>query len=190
MIRFGFDIDGTTTTNDWLLPYVNEYFGLNIQMEEVIEYDLNHVTNTSPEEFGKWFVENEERMYVDPPIMEGAKEIITNWAENNEIYFISARGNEVLNVTRNWLIENNIPFNHLELIGTHHKIESIKGHKIQIFFEDRYDNAVNISRECGIPCILFDAPYNRLPIPEDVTVIRCCNWNEAEAWVNDWMERL
>jgi uncharacterized HAD superfamily protein len=188
LIRFGFDIDGTTTTNDWLLPYVNEFFGLEIQMEDVIEYDLCHATNTSPDVFGKWFIENEERMYINPPIMAGAKEMIVKWAVNNEVYFISARGEEVLDVTESWLKINEIPYNHLELIGTHHKIDAIKKHQIQIFFEDRHDNAVNISRECGIPCILFDAPYNRLPIPEDVNVIRCYDWQEAAKWVNEWMK--
>ena len=41
-----------------------------------------------------------------------------------------------------------------------------------------------IAEECEIPVILFDAPYNRMAIPNNV--IRVENWMEAYQWVNQW----
>jgi uncharacterized protein len=44
---------------------------------------------------------------------------------------------------------------------------------------------VAISEECKIPVILFNTPYNQDPVPK--RVIRVNNWQEASAWVNQWM---
>jgi len=38
-----------------------------------------------------------------------------------------------------------------------------------------------LHEELNIPIILFDAPYNRLTLPNDV--IRVQSWQEAERWV-------
>lgn len=55
-----------------------------------------------------------------------------------------------------------------------------------ISFEDKHDNACEISEECNIPVILFDTPYNRLPVPKGV--VRVYNWLEADQWVADWLK--
>jgi uncharacterized HAD superfamily protein len=55
---------------------------------------------------------------------------------------------------------------------------------VDIFLEDKHDNAVEIHEECKIPVLLFDTPYNREPIPEGV--IRVYNWKEACHWVENW----
>jgi len=43
--------------------------------------------------------------------------------------------------------------------------------------EDRLENAVQIAEDTFIPVILFDAPYNRKAVPNNV--IRVASWNEA-----------
>jgi hypothetical protein len=58
---------------------------------------------------------------------------------------------------------------------------------VEIFFEDKHDNAVMIHEECQIPVILFDTPYNQDPIPNGV--IRVNNWREANKWVENWMKQ-
>ena len=69
----------------------------------------------------------------------------------------------------------------IELIGSHHKIETAKKFNVDAFFEDKHDNAVDIHEELQIPVLLFDTPYNRSPIPEGV--IRVTNWQEADQWI-------
>ena len=38
------------------------------------------------------------------------------------------------------------------------------------------------NKELNIPVILFDTPYNRLPVPQNV--IRVENWLQANEWIN------
>jgi uncharacterized protein len=183
-MRFGIDIDGTVTSPEALLPFMNEAFGLNIKLEDITQYDLTPLVNISAEEFAKWFKENEPIIYAGSAIADNAVQILNKWKDEHELYFISARGSHLFDITKKWFNEHNITFHHIELIGTHDKVEAVKKHKVDIFFEDKHDNAVMIHAECKIPVILFDTPYNRDPIPEGV--IRVHNWKEAGLWVEAW----
>lgn len=184
--RFGIDIDGTVTRPEAMVPYLNEAFNLNITLNDIKQYDLTHLVTISEEQFADWFYENEPIIYKESPIAKGAKEALTNWKRKHELYFISARGSHLQQITEEWFLENTLEFDHIELIGSHDKIEAAKKYEVDIFFEDKHDNAVMIHEACEIPVILFDTPYNQEPLPNGV--IRVRNWKEAYAWVEDWLQ--
>ncbi|MDP4085208.1 MAG: hypothetical protein Q8934_11420 [Bacillota bacterium] len=184
--KFGIDIDGTVTSPSAILPFMNEAFGLNLKLEDIKQYDLTPFVNVSEKEFNKWFKENEPQIYAESPLVEGAADILNKWKNEHKLIFISARATHLLDVTEKWFKDHNVFFNHIELIGTHHKVEAVKKYNVDIFFEDKHDNAVMIHEECKIPVLLFDTPYNQDPIPEGV--IRVHNWNEAAAWVENWIK--
>ncbi|XJZ26246.1 hypothetical protein ACF5W4_12685 [Bacillota bacterium Lsc_1132] len=183
--KFGIDIDGTVTSPDSMIPFINKDFGLNITLNDIKEYDLNPLVNISEAEFADWFFKNEPLIYAKSPLAPGAADVLSKWHKEHELYFISARGTHLLDVTKQWFNEHKLGFHHIELIGTHDKVETAKRHKIDIFFEDKHDNAVIIHEECQIPVLLFDTPYNRDPLPDGV--IRVHNWNEADKWVKNWL---
>jgi uncharacterized HAD superfamily protein len=183
--RFGIDIDGTVTCPTSLIPYLNRSFNLTLTLDDITEYELTPFVNVSSEELARWFVNTEHEIYANSPIANGAKEVLTKWELQHELIFISARGSHLLQLTKEWFVNNEIQFNHIDLIGTHHKIEAAKKHKIDLFFEDKHDNAVMIHEECQIPVILFNTPYNQDPIPDGV--IRVHHWQEAYNWVEQWI---
>lgn len=185
--RFGIDIDGTVTCPTSILPYINNAFGLDIAYEDVDQYELTPFVNVPEEEFAKWFQENEPIIYQGSPLAKGAKKVLKKWEKEHELFFISARDNQLLDVTKKWFADNELMFHHIELIGSHDKVETVKKHKVDIFFEDKHDNAVTIHEECQIPVILFDTPYNQNPIPKGV--IRVHNWAEANIWVENWLRQ-
>lgn len=45
-----------------------------------------------------------------------------------------------------------------------------------------------IAKEADIPVILFDSPYNQMPI--DDRIIRVNNWQEASQWIKQYEQRL
>lgn len=183
--KFGIDIDGTVTCPSTFVPYLNEAFKLNITLNDIKEYDLTPLVDISEEEFSKWFLEKEPLIYSQSPLATGAKEVLTQWTKKHELFFISARGSHLLQLTEEWFTKNNLAFHHIDLIGTHHKVEAAKHYGVDIFFEDKHDNAVSIHEECGIPVLLFNTPYNQDPIPKGV--IRVNDWIEAEKWVTKWL---
>lgn len=180
--RFGIDIDGTVTSPTSLIPHINKQFNSELTLDDIKEYDLTSaLPHLEPGEFYSWFREAESAIYASSPVSENAKNILNQWKERYELFYISARGENVSDITLEWFKKHAIAYDHIELIGSHNKIETAKKHNVHLFFEDKHDNAVDISEELDIPVILFDTPYNRLPVPKNV--IRVYNWLEAEEFV-------
>ncbi|MGE6488415.1 hypothetical protein [Paenisporosarcina sp. NPDC076898] len=179
--RFGIDIDGTVTCPTSLLPHINKAFECNLVLDDIKEYDLTKVFPVTSEEFYKWFKQAEPEIYATSPIQLDAHAILTQWKKEHELYFISARGHNVRDVTLQWFIEQNLEYDHIELIGTHDKIQTARNFEIDVFFEDKHDNAVGIAEELNIPVLLFNTPYNQDAVPNGV--IRVNNWREADNWI-------
>jgi uncharacterized HAD superfamily protein len=180
-LRFGIDIDGTVTCPTSLLPHINDHFGCNLQLDDIKEYDLTKALDVDEKTFYEWYRSAEANIYCTSPAQEFAKEILTRWSKQYELFYISARGQNVWDETVEWFERNVIPYDHIELIGSHYKIEMAKELAVHAFFEDKHDNAVDISEELDIPVLLFDTPYNRKPIPDGV--IRVNDWKEADQWI-------
>lgn len=182
--RFGIDIDGTVTSPTSLIPHINEKFKSTLTLDDIKEYDLTAaLPHLSQGEFYSWFRDSEPRIYAASPVSENAKNILNDWKDQYELYYISARGDNVRDVTFEWFAEHAIAYDHIELIGSHKKIETARRHNVHLFFEDKHDNAVEIAEELDIPVLLFDTPYNRQPIPDKV--IRVYDWIEANEWVKN-----
>ncbi|MEW5567475.1 hypothetical protein D5E69_14950 [Rossellomorea marisflavi] len=186
MKRFGIDIDGTVTSPASLLPHINDHFKLALTLDDITQYELTEVLNISPAEFGAWFKDAEPIIYKDSPLADGAKEVLDLWKESHELFFISARRSDLLQVTKNWFSECDLTYHHIELIGSHDKVSTAKKYDVDLFFEDKHDNAVAIHEALKIPVLLFNTPYNQDPIPEGV--IRVNDWEEAAAWVKNWLK--
>lgn len=183
--RFGIDIDGTVTCPATLIPHINKQYNVNITLDDVVEYDFlsafPHPVDRS--QFDAWFKENEPAMYAASELAADAKNILSTWQNRYELYYISARGENVFDITTKWFQEQCIPYDHIELIGSHDKITAARLHQVDAFFEDKHDNAVMIAEELNIPVILFNTPYNQLAVPSNV--IRVNSWLEA----NDWIQK-
>lgn len=183
-IRFGIDIDGTVTCPTSLLPHINAHFGCNLTLDDITEYDLTKAFDVDAETFSKWYKQAEEQIYIESPAQSFAREILLDWSKRFELFYISARGQNVFQSTKSWFEREGIPYDQIDLIGSHYKIEAAKKHNVQAFFEDKHDNAVDLHEELQIPVILFDTPYNRKPTPSGV--IRVRDWKQA----NEEIERL
>lgn len=185
--KFGLDIDGTVTDPGTFIPYLNKHFNRMISLDDIKDYDLTKLLGITKEQFWKWMQEHEHKIYEEAAIAYAVENAIKEWEREHHMIYISARGKHLYDVTKNWFQQYHLPYHHIELIGSHDKIETVKKHNIDIFFEDKHDNACQIAEECRIPVILLDTPYNRLPSPNNV--IRVSNWLEAKEWVNNWLSK-
>ncbi|WP_246945852.1 hypothetical protein [Bacillus pinisoli] len=181
--KLGIDIDGTITCPTSFIPYINRSFNLNLSLKDLTIYDLSKIIGISSSEFNNWMKENESDIYSNAKLVdEHVMAVLNKWYEEHKLIFISARSQDYLDVTQNWFSHTKVPNHHIELIGSHNKLEAVKRHDIDVFFEDKHDNACDISEECDIPVLLFNTPYNQDPVPKKV--IRVNNWQEAQNWVN------
>ncbi|NEU30718.1 hypothetical protein GN156_07975 [bacterium LRH843] len=184
--RMGLDIDGTITDPGTFIPYLNKSFKKVLTLDDIVEYDLTTVLNITDQQFWKWMGEYERIIYKEAEPAPHAEETLHEWNTHHDLIYITARRGHLTSITRNWFSSRSLPFDHIELVGKHDKIEAVREHNLDIFFEDKHDNAVSIAEEFNIPVILMDAPYNRLPAPKNV--IRAKSWIEAKQWVDNWIK--
>ncbi|PYZ94282.1 hypothetical protein CR194_01730 [Salipaludibacillus keqinensis] len=180
--RLGIDIDGTVTDPATFIPYLNEHFKKNLTIDDIIEYDLTVALGISQEEFWKWMQVHEPSIYKQAILADNAKDILLEWKKQYELFYISARPKHTHDVTVDWFHRLTVPYDHIELLGQHDKLDAVKKHKLDVFFEDKHDNACNIAEECNIPVVLMDTPYNQSPVPNNV--YRAAHWNEAKKIVD------
>ncbi|MGG0658627.1 hypothetical protein [Rummeliibacillus pycnus] len=178
---FGIDIDGTITTPEFLLPYINKAFNTNLILDDITTYDLTEALTVDKLDFFKWFKKEELTIYKNPPLQLNAQRILSNWYPNVTLNYITAREENSREVTDNWFKTNSLPYDTIDIVGPTDKVIAGKRHGVQLFMEDKHDNAVRLHEELDIPVLLFDAPYNRESIPNGV--IRVNSWKEAEHWV-------
>jgi uncharacterized HAD superfamily protein len=183
--KLGIDIDGTITCPTSFIPYINNSFNLNLSLKDLTIYDLSSIIGISSNHFSTWMKENEPEIYSNAKMVdEHVLSVLNAWFSAHQLIYISARNNEYFDITQSWFNNREVPFHHIELIGKHDKLEAVKRHEIEVFFEDKHDNACEISEECDIPVLLFNTPYNQDPVPKNV--FRMNNWQEAQNWVDHY----
>ena len=180
--RFGIDIDGTVTCPSTLIPHINKQYNVSLTLDDIVEYDFTCALDVDKEAFNSWFKQHEADMYRVSTLAAGALDVLKAWQTQAALLYISARGENVAQLTEEWFVANDVPFDQITCIGKHDKLAVAKEQQVEAFFEDKHDNAVMLAEELNIPVILFDTPYNRLSVPSNV--IRVASWQEAQRWIN------
>ncbi|MBM7660819.1 putative HAD superfamily protein [Bacillus mesophilus] len=187
--KLGIDIDGTITCPTSFIPYINKSFNLKLSLKDLTVYDLSSIIGISSSEFNTWMKANEPDIYSNAKMIdEHVMSVLNTWSTAHQLIYISARNNQYFDVTQTWFTQREVPFHHIELIGKHDKLDAVKRHGIEVFFEDKHDNACEISEECNIPVILFNTPYNQDPVPKNV--YRMNSWQEAQIWVDRYFHDM
>ena len=110
------------------------------------------------------------------------KDILDELHKFNNLYFVTAREKSLELVTFLYLLNHEIPFDEVFLLGTHNKVPKAKDLNCDIFIEDSYDNAIELSNS-GFKVILLDTNYNRLPLNHNI--IRAHNWMEISQIITE-----
>lgn len=178
VLTIGIDIDGTVTSPSSIVPLMNESFGRDLRYEDCYEYNLANVYNITDEEFDKWLDQHGERLYDEAPVHGNADHILRTWHPQFRLVYISAREDRHRDVTINWFSRYNIPFHEVDLVGSHDKLSAAKKWGVDLFLEDRKENALQLSEALQIPVFLFDTPYNQGELPS--LVHRVTSWDEVQ----------
>lgn len=176
------DIDGTITDPYYWLSYANEYFNLNVTEDQVTEYAIHKVLNVEENAYLKFYEELKVDIHSKQPLRNDVKEILDILHKYNNLYFVTAREKSLELLTFSYLLNKELPFDEVFVLGTHNKIPKAKELNCNIFIEDSYDNAISLS-ENGFKVLLLDTNYNRLPLNSNIT--RVNDWNEILQIINE-----
>lgn len=176
------DIDGTITDPYYWLDYCNDYFNTNITEKDVTEYSISQVLGINENSYLEFYEKNKYDIHSNQKIRDDASIIINKLRSVGNIYFVTAREESLTLLTHEYLKTNNIYYDNLFLLGTHHKVEKAKELYCDIFIEDNYDNAIELSKE-GFYVLLLDTNYNKKPLNDNIK--RVSNWLEIYEIVKD-----
>lgn len=170
------DIDGTITDPYSWLYIANKYFNKNITIDKVTEYEIDKVMGITREEYDDFYNKNKFEMHNEEiKLRENAREIIEELIKMNNIYFVTAREKDLKIITYSYLKKNNIPYDEVFVLGTSYKVNMAKQLNCDVFIEDSYANALQLS-ENGFKVLLIDTNYNRKALNKNI--IKVLDWNE------------
>jgi hypothetical protein len=175
--KAGIDIDGTVTDPGTFVPFLNKAFNKTFTLDDITQYYLPPLLGVSEKEFWSWMKKHEKEIYAQAPLADSAKEVLEQLAENFHLIYITARPQYLKDVTLEWFEKNKVPYHHIELLGSHQKVEHAKKHGVELFFEDRLETANAVAEELDIPVILFNTPYNAGPTHRHI--YRVHHWREV-----------
>lgn len=179
------DIDGTITDPYYWLNYANGYFKSNITKSQVTCYDISKILNVKQSDYLKFYEKLKFEIHSNQKLREDVKEALNQLYESNNIYFVTARDKSLELLTFLYLKKYQIPFNEVFVLGTHNKIPKAKELSCDIFIEDCYENALQLSNN-GFKVILIDTNYNRFSLNNNI--IRVNNWNDILSFIKDFIK--
>ena len=176
------DIDGTITDPYYWLSYANKYFNSNINKSQVTCYNIAKVLNVEESDYLEFYEKFKVEIHTKQILRDDVKDILDKLYKLNNIYFVTARDKSLELVTFLYLLNHEIPFDEVFILGTHNKVPKAKDLNCDIFIEDSYDNAIELSKS-GFKVILLDTNYNRLPLNHNI--IRAHSWMEISKIINE-----
>ena len=175
------DIDGTITDAYFWLDEANKYFNKSVTVDQVTEYLIHKVMNIDILEYEQFYEENKFKIHSKQELREDVRTVLKKLSILHNIYFVTARDKSLTMLTHSYLKKNELHFDELFLLGSHYKVEKAKELYCNIFIEDSYDNAIQLSN-AGFKVLLMDTNYNREKLNENI--IRVYNWKETYEIIN------
>ncbi|MDH5463587.1 MAG: hypothetical protein OEW49_04700 [Nitrosopumilus sp.] len=158
MLRIGIDIDGVLT--DFVKEFiksVNKRYKITLSEQDIREHDLYKVLGIPSKDLIEMVMEVFPK---DLAPQEGSVESVNELSKKHEIYIITAREPETLDVSKNWLKQHGIPYKKLAFMKEGDKHKFIEKDHLDIVIDD---NLKEITNWIGIVphIIVLDHPWNQ-----------------------------
>lgn len=169
------DIDGTITEPYYWIKEANKFFNTNIKEADVTKYEICEVLGISNEEYLEFYSKYGAKIHLEAQIRNNAKRVLWEMSKKHNIFYVTAREERLKEETIRWFNNHDLPTGELFLLGSPQKAQKAKELNCDIFLEDRYENAVELSKE-GFQVLLLDCNYNRFKLTPGIQ--RVLNWDE------------
>jgi len=184
-MKIGVDLDDVLSqSTPALIKFHNNTYGTSLKIKDLKTYIWETWSETLKEALQKIEDFHKTPYFKNIKPIKGAKEVLEKLKKNNEIYIITARGDDIKKATEKW-VENHFPNTFSKIYFTdeflQENAEVTKGTVcnsigIDVFIEDNLEYAL----ECAGPnrkVYLLDYPWNQTDeLPEGVK--RVYSWKE------------
>lgn len=184
-MNIGIDIDDTITeTSEFLMPYVANYFSLDIEYlkkNNIFYNNLPKEYKNKQTEFGKTTF---EKVLLDVPLKQDAKRIISKLkSEGNRIIIITARDESIQNNPFEFISKQleKLGIKYNKLVCSFDKKQICLEEKIDLFIDDLVDNLKKVESVVK-KVLLFNSKIN---IGQDSSYTRIYSWQEIYKYISN-----
>ncbi|MDD3168561.1 MAG: hypothetical protein PHC91_03730 [Eubacteriales bacterium] len=169
------DIDGTVTEPYYWLERANRYFDRQLKPEDITAYEIHRMLDVEEGDYSEFYDLYGKLLHRESKARFRASEAIQSLYQKHMIHFVTAREEKMRDTSIEWLARHHMPMDSISLLGSHYKADKAKELNSDLFIEDCYSNALQLSR-AGFDVLLIDCTYNKGLLPQNVTRVK--NWSE------------
>ena len=155
-MRIGIDIDGVVA--DFVktfIPLVRERYGLALTEEDIYVHDLFLVLGISESEAMELI---RATICSDPGLIDGAKQAIDRLNQEHDVILLTARPEDLFDVTRQWLSKRGIKYR--ELLHLREGQKSTPQQAFDLVVDDHLREVIRFAGKAR-KIIVFDHPWNQ-----------------------------
>jgi uncharacterized HAD superfamily protein len=173
-LYLGFDIDGVISNfTVYFVDIIQKRYGYSLTDTDMYSYDLSLVLGITKDEVAD--IVN-ETLKSDLPLNPLAKETLDKLnSEGHNIYLLTARSDELIEYTLNWLKQKGIVYKDIFHLTSGKK--NLIDVPIDLAVEDNLEEAIELTRKVK-HVLLFDQPWNKTKNVKDL-IKRVYNWFEV-----------
>ena len=194
-MNIGIDIDDTISeTFETILPYAQKYTIEDLKRESKVNLTGNladhfyivYVNGWNEQEAIAFWEKYYAQILKEVNIKKFASEVINKLRqEGHKVYIITARWDmkkeNVEEITRNWLQENNVEYDGL-FLNASDKLSIAKENNIDIFIDDSFKNCKKVADGNDIKVYMMDSRANEQM--NDEKIKRVYSWPEIYDLIN------
>jgi uncharacterized HAD superfamily protein len=173
-MNLGFDIDGVISNfTIHFVDIIQKRYGTTLSNADMYSYDINLVLGITKDEVAD--IVN-ETLKSDLPLNPLAKETLDKLnSEGHNIYLLTARSDELIEHTLNWLKQKGIVYKDIFHLTSGKK--NLVEVSIDLAVEDNLEEAVELTKKVK-HVLLFDQPWNKTKNVKGL-IKRVYSWSEV-----------
>lgn len=172
-MKLGFDIDGVIS--DFVKTFVKiveKHYDFRLTEEDVYCHDLNLVLGISKEERNRLI---RETISNGLELNLGAQQTLVKLSsEGHQIFILTARSSNLIEITKKWLKEKGIPYYRLLHLKEGEKYNA--NVNLDLVVEDNLEDAIGLSQKVK-NVLIYDHPWNQSKNVRKL-VKRVYNWDD------------
>ena len=154
-MRIGLDIDGVLANFvKTFIPLVRERYGVALAEQDIYVHDLFLVLGITESEAIELI---RATIRSDLDLIDGAKEAIETLNREHDVILLTARPDDLLGVTKQWLAAKGIPYS--ELLHVREGAKSAASLSLDVVVDDHLREAIAFAGKVR-KIIVFDHPWN------------------------------
>ncbi len=171
------------------LDLIEQEFGLQIEFEQIVSFDLQKSFGLSDDAYLHMFrCAHQPDFILNISIIDGVRETLERWKMlGHRLHIVTGRHTSSYQATLDWLEQHGIACDSFTMVDKYDRedtdhglavpLSAIRDRKYSFAIEDNMEMTTFLTQSMGVPVMLYDRPWNRTLSP-GALIERFWDWKE------------